>query len=589
MTDFFVATLMSLAQVAWSETTYGPGSNGCKCLAEFPAGFENTGYWTPDGANLRFEDATTNPPTTRTLPPHYGLGCHEWDLSIEGLCTDETTGISYTGNNLPAWCSEPFCFVDPESCDFLPYESGFFRGSGLYYSYQTCGGENHFAKSWAAANMDTDELLDEIVASVDRVEKSFSQTWQDLVEGTALGDYSCTGAFFEQQPSCGCEWDNVCKPASVSSDWTSCTDSEKSSGDCSGDKIFSLSYKTNSLVFAEKERASDNPKEYYDGTGPSVSAHVGNYSMTQCIGQALNRQSLREVQKLYSDPNYVAYIYSATQHDGTLIQWPAVSSCNDGDFDPRFRPWYASTVSGPKNVVAVLDVSGSMNTADRWTKTKIAVDKLLKTLTENDRFQMVLFNDDAWVPRTSYDEKVLHPADAAFKEAIYNALPEKGQAGTNFEAGLRLAYRILSNTHAVEGQNAGPDCQDMILFMTDGVDASWQNHKFGTIQCDHSHLDPTIFSYGFGSGATDVEPLVLFAKNTGGIYYQVGDDVDLGDKMAEYYNYFVQATPSSQMQFQKPTFIRYADSFTGVELFAACKASFYVEGNIKDFTGVSCV
>ena len=154
---------------------------------------------------------------------------------------------------------------------------------------------------------------------------------------------------------------------------------------------------------------------------------------------------------------------------------------------------------------------------------------------------------------------------------------------------LDLAYDLLRQTHAMEGQNAGADCQDLILFMTDGVDNSWENDKFGSIQCEYSDLNPTIFSYGFGGGATDVRPLVLFAKETGGIYYQVGDDTDLGDKMAEYYNYFVQAKPLTQMQKQKPTFIRYADSFTGAELFAVCLASFHIDGNTKDFIGVSCV
>jgi hypothetical protein len=30
------------------------------------------------------------------------------------------------------------------------------------------------------------------------------------------------------------------------------------------------------------------------------------------------------------------------------------------DYDPRFRPWYVSATSGSKNLILIIDVSGSM-------------------------------------------------------------------------------------------------------------------------------------------------------------------------------------------------------------------------------------
>lgn len=35
------------------------------------------------------------------------------------------------------------------------------------------------------------------------------------------------------------------------------------------------------------------------------------------------------------------------------------SSCSD--YDPRFRPWYVAATSGSKNIVLIIDVSGSMS------------------------------------------------------------------------------------------------------------------------------------------------------------------------------------------------------------------------------------
>jgi len=43
-------------------------------------------------------------------------------------------------------------------------------------------------------------------------------------------------------------------------------------------------------------------------------------------------------------------------------QW-SMSNGAFNPYDPRFRPWFVEASSGPKNVVLLIDVSGSMNIA----------------------------------------------------------------------------------------------------------------------------------------------------------------------------------------------------------------------------------
>ncbi len=66
------------------------------------------------------------------LPVTYGVGaCRAWD-AVEPYCTG-------TNEN---WCSQPFCFVDPETCHHSPHTywaSTMFPGK--HYSYSTCGGD----------------------------------------------------------------------------------------------------------------------------------------------------------------------------------------------------------------------------------------------------------------------------------------------------------------------------------------------------------------------------------------------------------------------------------------------------------------
>ena len=51
------------------------------------------------------------------------------------------------------------------------------------------------------------------------------------------------------------------------------------------------------------------------------------------------------------------------------------------DFDPRFRPWFANTATGPKDVIIIIDTSGSMHTVG-LTMAKTAAKQILDTLTD---------------------------------------------------------------------------------------------------------------------------------------------------------------------------------------------------------------
>ncbi len=44
---------------------------------------------------------------------------------------------------------------------------------------------------------------------------------------------------------------------------------------------------------------------------------------------------------------------------------PWVCPGGRNDYDPRVRPWYVAASSGPKDVVLILDTSGSMENAGR--------------------------------------------------------------------------------------------------------------------------------------------------------------------------------------------------------------------------------
>lgn len=99
------------------------GSSDCSCIgiAELPG----TRPIYADGAYADY-------------PGGAGSSCQAWDMDRHPDCVD-------INGSAPEWCSQPWCFVDPCSCDvaaepatYLPGAK--FQGKPLYYSYSTCGG-----------------------------------------------------------------------------------------------------------------------------------------------------------------------------------------------------------------------------------------------------------------------------------------------------------------------------------------------------------------------------------------------------------------------------------------------------------------
>merc|ERR1711991_705374 len=78
--------------------------------------------------------------------------------------------------------------------------------------------------------------------------------------------------------------------------------------------------------------------------------------------------------------------------EGCHSSWPKYD-------DARRRPWYVAASSGPKDIVLVLDTSGSMSQTNAFTgESRLSVLKsatlaLLNTLTQNDFSAVVEFSN----------------------------------------------------------------------------------------------------------------------------------------------------------------------------------------------------
>ena len=231
--------------------------------------------------------------------------------------------------------------------------------------------------------------------------------------------------------------------------------------------------------------------------------------------------------------------------NGAFRIWPAqTDTCKDNnrhDFDTRIRPWFIAASSGPKDVILVVDTSGSMNNHNRWKLAKRATETVINTLTIGDFFNVVLFSSSG---RTLLNGDQLMMATQVNKKRAIQELSNVIPTGyTNFESAFEVAFDVFDKSSSEMSSN----CQSAILFLSDGeattgLGGSNQAQKpqlYDKIRLLNGNHNAMIFSYALGSAA-DREASKEIACSSGGIYTNIPDNGgdDLLEHMSAYYKLF---------------------------------------------------
>ncbi|CAL4137110.1 unnamed protein product, partial [Meganyctiphanes norvegica] len=134
------------------------------------------------------------------------------------------------------------------------------------------------------------------------------------------------------------------------------------------------------------------------------------------------------------------YFASST---GFLRQYPGTTWDNgDPDLnDARLKSWYREAATSPKNMVVLLDISSSMN-GIHMEIAKHVIIIILDTLTENDFFNVLTFNDETKELVSCFDN-ILAQAHPAIIDEFKNSLNLIETANmANFTKSLSYAFEL---------------------------------------------------------------------------------------------------------------------------------------------------
>ncbi|CAJ1441525.1 unnamed protein product [Effrenium voratum] len=452
--------------------------------------------------------------TSYVYPLNYGsLQCEAHDLNLPPFCSDDAA---------PAWCTQKWCYVDPNNCQgTTAYRSVLFANSNAFYSYATCGESNEFT-TWSETL--TSGSSSSVTQLVDVISGYLWSTRSRLEAEQASLNASGWCSHYKQCPCLECQQNEL---------WQAKADFSEVG------------------VYPKRELFS---------------------CLSRPVAQSFTNIAAKEGQPL----ERIGYQYFSDHETGSYMGWPAVEWCLGETYDPRLRPWYSSGSTGPKDVVIVVDVSGSMQLNGRALLAKRATKAVIETLEWKDFATIILFNNGI---SAQYSQMLVPMFDAERKNALLWLEQQVWDSGgTNFVTAMDSAFNVISSSVSAGKTSM---CQKAILFMTDG-EAEFTSSDFARVKSSALQYSVTVFSYALGSGA-DATITKQLACDNRGIFYPVPDNADLASIMSRYYEYF-----ASGVEMCSPSFTRYTDVVTGSELWPGCLPAYDRTGDENRLLGVSC-
>lgn len=214
------------------------------------------------------------------------------------------------------------------------------------------------------------------------------------------------------------------------------------------------------------------------------------------------------------DPSLLWQVFGSAT--GLARYYPASpwSNANSSDdkidlYDVRRRPWYIQGAASPKDMLILVDASGSVS-GFTLKLIRISVSKMLETLADDDYVNVVYFNDKA-----SYAAcfENLVQANTRNKRLLKDAVQNISAKGTtNYRGGFEMAFKQLA-----QGNVSRANCNKIIMLFTDGGEERAEEifEKYNPSQ------EVRIFTFSVGRHNYDKGPIQWMACKNKGYYYEI--------------------------------------------------------------------
>ncbi|XP_041110539.1 voltage-dependent calcium channel subunit alpha-2/delta-1 isoform X1 [Polyodon spathula] len=178
-------------------------------------------------------------------------------------------------------------------------------------------------------------------------------------------------------------------------------------------------------------------------------------------------------------------------------------------YDVRRRPWYIQGAASPKDMLILVDVSGSVSGLT-LKLIRTSVSEMLETLSDDDYVNVVSFNNDA---KNVSCFTHLVQANVRNKKVLKDAVHEISAKGiTDYKKGFSFAFEQLSNFNVSRA-----NCNKIIMLFTDGGEERAQE----IFEKYNPEKKVRVFTFSVGQHNYDKGPIQWMACANKGHYYEI--------------------------------------------------------------------
>lgn len=217
---------------------------------------------------------------------------------------------------------------------------------------------------------------------------------------------------------------------------------------------------------------------------------------------------------------------------GFLRQFPATKWKMDPVdlYDCRLRSWYIQAANSPKDIVILVDNSGSM-TGQRRDVARHVVESILDTLTSNDFVNIFTFSDELKEVVECFGDQLVQANMANVRELKQALNSIETSELANFTAAFNKAFEILAEYRS---SNAGACCNQAIMLISDGVPYpidevfeawNWQEKPFIPVR---------VFTYLIGREVADITDIKRVACENLGYYVHLSTFAEVREEVIQY-------------------------------------------------------
>uniref|UniRef100_A0A8D3A1X8 Calcium voltage-gated channel auxiliary subunit alpha2delta 3 n=1 Tax=Scophthalmus maximus TaxID=52904 RepID=A0A8D3A1X8_SCOMX len=242
--------------------------------------------------------------------------------------------------------------------------------------------------------------------------------------------------------------------------------------------------------------------------------------------EALNKVFVDNFER---DPSLIWQYFGSAK--GFFRQYPGIKWKPDEHgviaFDCRNRKWYIQAATSPKDVVILVDVSGSMKGL-RLTIARQTVSSILDTLGDDDFFNIIAYNEELHYVEPCLNGTLVQ-ADVPNKDHFREHLDKLFAQGIGMlDIALTEAFNLLGDFNET---GRGSECSQAIMLVTDGAvdtyDAIFAKYNW-------PERKVRIFPYLIGRESAFADNLKWMACANKGYFTQISTLADVQENVMEY-------------------------------------------------------